>query len=138
MIKKYNEFLALNEAKEMIQEKKEYNKKETSTVEDAKKSLSLSPAENLEKRKAKFYNSLVPFVETYKKEMIRAFFDYWTEPNKTQTKMRFELERTWDVKRRLFTWASRDSKFNTKQNDTDRRRGFEVTATSAEDYKTKF
>ena len=52
--------------------------------------------------------------------------------------MRFELERTWDVKRRLFTWASRDNKFNTKQNDTDRRRGFEVTATSAEDYKTKF
>ena len=113
-------------------------KKESSTIVEPKKSFSLTPAENLQKRKNKFYNSLVPFVETYKKEMIRAFFDYWTEPNKSETKMRFELERTWDVKRRLFTWASRDNKFNTYKNETDKRRGFEVTATSSEDYKTKF
>ena len=117
---------------------KNIRKKESSTIVEPKKSFSLTPAENLQKRKDKFYNSLVPFVETYKKEMIRAFFDYWTEPNKSETKMRFELERTWDVKRRLFTWASRDNKFDTYKNETDKRRGFEVTATSSEDYKTKF
>ena len=91
---------------------KNIRKKESSTIVEPKKSFSLSLAENLEKRKANFYNSLVPFVETYKKEMIRAFFDYWTEPNKSRSKMRFELERTWDVKRRLFTWASRNFKSN--------------------------
>ena len=103
---------------------KEYNKeriykKETSTVVDAKKSFSLSLAENLEKRNKSFYESLVPYVDTYGKELIRAFYDYWTEPNKSKTKMRFELEKTWDVKRRLNTWASRD-KFKSNSNGTNK------------------
>lgn len=58
-------------------------------------------------KKEDFYNSLVPFVSVYGREMVRAFFDYWTEPNKSKTKMRFELEKTWDLKRRLNTWDSR-------------------------------
>lgn len=92
-------------------------KKETSTVVDAKKSFSLSLAENLEKRNKSFYQSLVPYVDTYGKELIRAFYDYWTEPNKSKTKMRFELEKTWDVKRRLNTWASRNFKSNSNGTD---------------------
>ena len=32
------------------------------------------------------------------------FILYWTEPNKSGTKVRWELERTFDVKRRLYTW----------------------------------
>ena len=36
----------------------------------------------------------------------RAFVDYWTEPNKSQTKLRFELEKTWDLSRRIKRWAS--------------------------------
>ena len=66
----------------------------------------------LEGRKKVFYNSLIPYVQNYGRELIREFFDYWTEPNKSQTKMRFELERTWDVSRRLSTWSSRDKQFN--------------------------
>ncbi len=34
------------------------------------------------------------------------FLEYWTEQNKSGTKMRFEMERTWDLKRRLSRWAS--------------------------------
>ena len=30
--------------------------------------------------------------------------EYWTEPNKSCTKMRFELEKTWSLGRRLKTW----------------------------------
>lgn len=55
-----------------------------------------------------FYQSLVPFVGKYSKEMIRAFFDYWSEMNKSETKMRFELEKTWELPRRLATWAKRE------------------------------
>ena len=40
--------------------------------------------------------------------MLRDFFDYWSEMNKSKTKMRFELEKTWEVSRRLKTWSSRD------------------------------
>ena len=93
--------------KEENTKKKEY--KETSTnVEEKKVELSFANAKRLLKiRSEKFYESLIPFVSIYGKEMIRGFYDYWSEPNRSCTKMRFELERTWDVKRRLNTWLSR-------------------------------
>lgn len=59
-------------------------------------------------RKKSFYQSLVPFVGKYQKEMIRSFFDYWSELNKTETKMRYELEKTWELPKRLVTWANRE------------------------------
>ena len=79
--------------------------KETTTnvvaKKDAAKAATLS-------RKESFYQSLVPYVGQYPKEMIRAFFDYWSELNKSETKMRYELEKTWELPRRLATWASRE------------------------------
>lgn len=97
-----------------LNKEEEYNNsfKETSTsvetkkVEQAKK-LAAAKAATL-KRKEDFYNSLVPYVVRYGKEMIRAFFDYWSELNKSETKMRFETEKTWELARRLSTWANRE------------------------------
>ena len=68
---------------------------------DAAKAATLS-------RKDSFYQSLFPFVGQYPKEMVRAFYDYWSELNKSGTKMRYELERTWELPRRLATWANRE------------------------------
>ena len=84
---------------------------------DGKKKDELSSSKHthlelLEKRKQKLYDNLVPFVEKYGKEMVREFFNFWTEPNKSKTKMRFELERTWDLSCRLAYWASRDYEFS--------------------------
>ena len=79
--------------------------KETTTdvvaKKDAAKAATLS-------RKESFYQLLVPFVGQYPKEMIRAFFDYWSELNKSGTKMRYELEKTWELPRRLAAWANRE------------------------------
>ena len=63
--------------------------------------------EEMKSRERIFYNALIPFVKTYGREMIRDFFDYWSEPNKSHSKMRFEQERTWDLSRRLQTWEKR-------------------------------
>lgn len=72
--------------------------------------------QEMKSREREFYNVLVPFVKTYGREMIREFFDYWSEPNKSHSKMRFEQERTWDLSRRLQTWEKRSrngfSKYN--------------------------
>lgn len=72
--------------------------------------------EEMKSRERIFYNVLIPFVKTYGREMIREFFDYWSEPNKSHSKMRFEQERTWDLTRRLQTWEKRSrngfSKYN--------------------------
>lgn len=89
-------------------------------------------AKRQEAKKEDFYNGLVPFVSIYGKEMVRAFFDYWTEPNKSKTKMRFELEKTWDLKRRLNTWATRDKiPSNNINNATNRPNTTEQRATGA-------
>jgi len=55
-------------------------------------------------RKKDFANQLVFFLGQYSKEMIREFYEYWIEPNKSKTKMRFELEKTWDLNLRLKKW----------------------------------
>ena len=95
------------------------NKKESTK----KKIDAATAAARLNERKEDFYNSLIPYVTQYGKDMVRAFFDYWSEPNKSNSKMRFELERTWDLARRLGTWASRDNQFNHRSNGTNDIRG---------------
>jgi len=52
-------------------------------------------------------------VEKFNFPCAKDFIEYWTEPNKSGTKMRFELEKTWDLKRRLSRWANND--FGKKQ-----------------------
>lgn len=70
---------------------------------------------NLEIRSLAFKNSLVPFKQKYSIDLLKNFYGYWIEPNRSNTKMRFELEKTWSVERRLETWAKRDKDFAPKQ-----------------------
>ena len=62
-------------------------------------------AEETKQRAQEFYYSLAPYVAAYGKEMIRDFYDYWSETNKSRTKMRWETEKTWVVELRLKRWA---------------------------------
>lgn len=82
-------------------------RKVTQQVTQDKTTLSKSKA-SLKEREHEFGESLIPYIEKYSKETIRAFFNYWTEKNKSGTKMRFELEKTWETSKRLQTWASRE------------------------------
>jgi len=44
-------------------------------------------------------------------DMCTEFISYWTEPNKSKTKMRFELQKTFDITRRINTWIKNDKKW---------------------------
>jgi hypothetical protein len=66
----------------------------------------------LQERETAFGESLNPFKETYGSDMLLDFFYYWTEPNKSKTKMKFEMEKTWDVVRRLRTWEKNQINWN--------------------------
>lgn len=61
-----------------------------------------------------FYKEKVP--EHILRPEVQKFILYWTEPNKSGTRQRWELERTFDVHRRLATWFSRVKSYqpNTK------------------------
>ena len=65
----------------------------------------------------KFLMEVSAFKELYSVEMLEAFVDYWTEPNKSKTKLRYELQKTFDISRRLKTWSKNESKFGTKKNN---------------------
>lgn len=93
-----------------------YKKKSLSIDKDKKESspsTALPPAGNepspqppsLENRRSKFYNSLVPYVGKYPKEMIRDFYDYWSETDRgVKPKMRFEKQTSWELSKRLARW----------------------------------
>jgi hypothetical protein len=70
----------------------------------------------------------------YPDNMLRKFFDYWTEKNENGKKMRFEKEKVFDIKKRLATWASRDKeyKFNSKGNGDARNNPSDANYVSSE------
>lgn len=95
------------------------------SVECAEKSAP-QPKLTIEEREQNFMIKVANVGKgVYPDEMLRKFFDYWTEKNENGKKMRFEKEKVFDIKKRLATWASRDKeyKFKTKgygdaRNDT--------------------
>ena len=95
-----------NEKKEEIKEKLSYESKKKNP-EEMKKERDAAIAATLSRRDL-FYSSLTPFLEKYDKQMLREFFDYWSELTKSQTQMRFEKQPTWEVSKRLATWASKE------------------------------
>ncbi len=70
---------------------------------------------NVELRSAIFVSEVYANQAEYPSEMLTAFCNYWTEKNKSGTKMRYELEKTFEISKRLATWASRDKSFNKTQ-----------------------
>ena len=72
---------------------------------------------NLDTVTNKFLMEVSAFKELYSVELLEAFVDYWTEPNKSKTKLRYELQKTFDIARRLKTWNKNESKFGTKKNN---------------------
>ena len=71
------------------------------------------------KRELEFIELVNTNSNIYPLPMLKAFCNYWTEPNKSKTKMRFELEKTFEIGRRLVTWSSRDKTFNKPEPQTD-------------------
>ena len=77
----------------------------------------------LEPRRQAFINELAKYKGIYPDETLRAFFYYWSECNKSFTKMRFEMQKTFQIDLRLKTWYNNDLKrYGRKQIPTDTER----------------
>ncbi len=93
--------------------KKQARNKDDDKGEQPKTAITVAEKQvNMEQRKKDFGLTLQPYVEQYGRQMLSDFFRYWTEPNKSGTKMKFELERTWSIAGRLATWAGNQRVFN--------------------------
>ena len=114
----YDEYFEAEVNKPKDELKNEDTKLVEAPKEDKPKKTKEEIATATEKRKEKFYQELVPYVATYGKDMIRKFYDYWSETNKSKTRMRCETEKTWDLNLRLQNWARRNKDFGAKQSGT--------------------
>jgi len=83
--------------------------------DEIKKDKKKDSKPSLETRSLAFKSELVPFKQKYSIEMLKSFYDYWTEPNHSKTKMLFELKATFDIERRLRTWSKREKDFDVKK-----------------------
>ena len=92
----YNVLVLDNDNKEKVS--KETKKKAASAAERAEAVVEAATKE------------LADEVATYDypEAMKTTFVSYWTEPNKSRTRVRYQMEKTWDTSRRLALWASRD------------------------------
>lgn len=84
------------------EKKREDKRKEEKTSVVADKSA--TP----EDRSKLFMEKIAIHLESYPKEMLRSFYDYWTEMNDGGRRMRFEMQRVFDIKKRLATWSKRE------------------------------
>jgi hypothetical protein len=60
--------------------------------------------DSIKDRKQKFASSLVTFVELYGKELVRQFYEYWTEHGPKDKKMRFEKQTSFNLELRIKRW----------------------------------
>ena len=65
----------------------------------------------IEARREQLLTDMRKYANIYSSEMLNAFYQYWSEPNQKNTKMRFELEKTWLLSSRLATWEKRENNY---------------------------
>lgn len=71
---------------------------------------------NISNRRNEFVFEVLSF--DYEESILNGFIDYWTEPNKSNTKMKFELNKTWSTKLRLKNWDNNQKKWDKPTNNT--------------------
>jgi hypothetical protein len=67
---------------------------------------------NINDRVETFKTKVYTYSNIYSVDMLLKFFNYWSELNKSGTKMRFELEKTWEIEKRLITWKNNGIKYD--------------------------
>lgn len=60
-----------------------------------------------------FKNEIFSYSDTYSKDMLEKFYLHWSEKN-SKGKMKYELQPTWETKKRLSTWHSNSLKWEIK------------------------
>lgn len=87
-------------------------KKIVNEYEGKVKTRQKTNTKTLQERKDSFMTKLKPYIQSYSKEMLRAFYDYWTEHGENDRKFRAEKEKSFSIERRLKTWNNNNKKFN--------------------------
>jgi hypothetical protein len=105
----------------------EVNQPETSKLNDKPNSTSLANSSQtnsislattntnnkLLKNRKKIFRDKIFALSSFNNQVLESFFNYWSELNSDETKMRFEIQQFFEIEKRLKKWVLNDSKNNT-------------------------
>lgn len=77
---------------------------------------------SIEERKSLFIDKCIALYLTNDFDFLQEFISYWTESNENGKKMRFEMQKVFDVKRRFNTFLTNKKKWQNngkKQSNTE-------------------
>lgn len=109
---------------------------------DSKNDTEATPkrqSKEIKEREEVFKKQVFKYISKYQKKILNDFFLYWSEKNKNGKKMKFEMQKTWDLERRLFTWINNQKKWqknepNTNNQPTINRQSEEVIRKNIENW----
>ena len=93
--------------------KSEANRKQIDSESQTKTNNNVNNDNNVNKKEI-FIKKVFEFEKEYDKETLDEFIDYWTEKNMSGTKMKYEMQKTFDVSRRLKRWVKNSKDWNVK------------------------
>ena len=79
----------------------------------------LNPSD-LQDREEKFKQNVAEFKGMYSSEMLRAFYNHWSQHGDNDRKMLFEKEKAFQVSKRLLTWKRNEERYSSKKENTSR------------------
>lgn len=92
--------------------------------------------EDIDQRSSKFHLEVLGYgarhVPMIDPTIIESFVNYWTEKNRSGTKMLFETKRTFEISKRMATWLKNEKDWNkeTRRSNLDKRFPFDKTGNS--------
>ena len=103
----FNQKDTLHKVKKVDREGKE------SLPEEGKESLHNNNTLIIDNNKVKekqreFADKIKPYIEDYGRDVCLEFYNYWSEANEMTGKLRWEKQDTFEIKKRLITWRSRN------------------------------
>lgn len=85
---------------QQVNSKRTASEQRVNTIKESKKD------KNIIDRQNEFEKELLNYKDKYPIDMLKAFYRYWSEPDKKGVKMRKEMEKTWSTTGRLATWKN--------------------------------
>jgi len=81
------------------------------------KNIRIEEDKNIDERAHSFGESLNQFITPENKQEVINFWNHWTQPEqgKKNPRLKFEMEKTWDTKKRLVTWFRNAENFKSNK-----------------------
>lgn len=128
MLERFSNYWAEPDRAKGVRQKMRYEKEKTWRVDlrlktwaknnyDGIQCYLTESQKSIAQKKRAFAVSLEPFLPIYGKELLNAFFAYWTAPENKPTPefLRYERESFWETSTRLAQWQKRNQDVMVKQ-----------------------